>query len=183
MSLAKAWGFWTDERCDWLRALYADGLSAGRIASEMGISDRGAVCGKIHRLGLTRDGGTKDSLPRPQPGHKPKPKPRPARREQFKPHVRLAAPPPAPEPMPEWTPETYDNQIPVPQRCTLEQLTNTTCRWPVGTPGTPDFFFCGHDSADLNIGIPYCRVHGARASAGPGRAPDRPHYWGHSFKD
>lgn len=37
------------------------------------------------------------------------------------------------------------------------------CRWPVGEPGTPEFFFCGAVARD---GRPYCAGHCARAGAG-----------------
>jgi GcrA cell cycle regulator len=42
------------------------------------------------------------------------------------------------------------------QRCTILQLTEATCHWPVGDPGSPDFFFCGGKSAN---GLPYCAHH------------------------
>ncbi|MGE3997707.1 MAG: GcrA family cell cycle regulator, partial [Variibacter sp.] len=53
-------------------------------------------------------------------------------------------------------PELVDNVIPMGQRCTILQLTEATCHWPVGDPGSPDFFFCGGKSAN---GLPYCAHH------------------------
>jgi GcrA cell cycle regulator len=47
-------------------------------------------------------------------------------------------------------------------KCLLE-LTNTTCRWPIGRPGTAGFFFCGVPQADLARGLPYCAHHSRRA--------------------
>lgn len=44
------------------------------------------------------------------------------------------------------------------QRCTLDRLTNTTCRWPIGDPHSPDFYFCG-GPADLLAKCPYCPLH------------------------
>jgi hypothetical protein len=61
----------------------------------------------------------------------------------------------------------------------LLELTNITCRWPHGRPGTDRFFFCGAPEADLERGIPYCARHMQRAyPAGVGvialtRAPSR----------
>ncbi len=46
---------WSDEHVATLRRLYADGMSAGRIATELGCPTRNAVVGKIHRLRLVRD--------------------------------------------------------------------------------------------------------------------------------
>src|SRR6185437_12661155 len=40
-------------------------------------------------------------------------------------------------------PELIDNIIPIGQRRTIMELTESTCRWPVGDPGGGDFFFCG----------------------------------------
>ncbi len=46
--------------------------------------------------------------------------------------------------------------------CLLE-LTNTSCRWPIGRPGATGFFFCGVPQADLARGMPYCAHHARRA--------------------
>jgi len=48
-------------------------------------------------------------------------------------------------------------------RCGLFDLTNTSCRWPVGDPGTADFFFCGAPEAALDQSRPYCPAHHAIA--------------------
>jgi GcrA cell cycle regulator len=42
------------------------------------------------------------------------------------------------------------------QRCTLLELSEDKCRWPIGDPGSQEFFFCGGKSAD---GLPYCAYH------------------------
>jgi len=39
---------------------------------------------------------------------------------------------------------------------TLMQLTEHTCKWPVGDPLSEDFYFCGADSGDSG---PYCACH------------------------
>lgn len=54
-----------------------------------------------------------------------------------------------------------DWQIPIEQRRTVLQLTEDTCRFPVGEVGQPDFFFCG---ALPERGSPYCARHTARAT-------------------
>lgn len=38
----------------------------------------------------------------------------------------------------------------------LMDLTEKTCKWPVGDPATPDFWFCGLPS---QAGKPYCEAH------------------------
>ena len=42
------------------------------------------------------------------------------------------------------------------ERVTILNLNEQTCKWPVGDPGKPDFFFCGRKS---DVGIPYCAFH------------------------
>lgn len=52
--------------------------------------------------------------------------------------------------------QLIDNVIPMGQRRTLLELNEFTCRWPIGDPGTPDFFFCGTQAV---TGLPYCACH------------------------
>jgi len=49
---------------------------------------------------------------------------------------------------------------PVGRRCSLLELDDATCRWPVGDPGTPEFYFCGGKPL---AGRPYCAYHAALA--------------------
>ncbi len=42
------------------------------------------------------------------------------------------------------------------KRLSLMQLTERTCKWPIGDPATEDFWFCGHPS---EAGKPYCQAH------------------------
>jgi len=55
---------WTAEYCEELKRLWVAGMSATGIATELGLT-RGAVLGKLDRLGLMRRGGVmrKDSPP------------------------------------------------------------------------------------------------------------------------
>ena len=53
-------------------------------------------------------------------------------------------------------PELIDNVIPIGQRRTLLELNEQTCRWPVGDPGSSDFFFCGGNTV---TDLPYCAYH------------------------
>jgi hypothetical protein len=46
------------------------------------------------------------------------------------------------------------------QRRSLLELSDDTCKWPVGDPATPDFFYCG---APAHNGRPYCEHHCLRA--------------------
>jgi GcrA cell cycle regulator len=42
------------------------------------------------------------------------------------------------------------------RRLTLMELTERTCKWPVGDPATDDFWFCGLPTLP---GKPYCEAH------------------------
>ncbi|MDR3495316.1 MAG: GcrA family cell cycle regulator [Ancalomicrobiaceae bacterium] len=52
--------------------------------------------------------------------------------------------------------------------CGLMDLTEKTCRWPLGDPLKEDFHFCGR----LNLaGLPYCGAHARAAYRPPGSKP------------
>ncbi|MCR9127042.1 MAG: GcrA cell cycle regulator [Rhodobacteraceae bacterium] len=42
------------------------------------------------------------------------------------------------------------------KKISLMELTERTCKWPVGDPATPDFWFCG---LPVQSGKPYCEAH------------------------
>ena len=139
---------WTDERVELLKKLWADGLSASQIAAELGGITRNAVIGKVHRLGLSgRAKSPSSAAPRPRKARAPGMLrvSRPAMRG----NTALAF-----EYEPEPEPELIE--IPVEQRKTLLQLNERTCRWPIGDPGSNDFFFCGGEAASE---LPYCSYH------------------------
>jgi GcrA cell cycle regulator len=140
---------WTDERVELLKKLWADGLSASQIAAELGGITRNAVIGKVHRLGLSGRAKTPaTTAPRPR---KPRTSGHVLRvsRPAIRGNTALAY-------EYELEPEPELLEIPVEQRRTLLQLSEHTCRWPIGDPGSPEFFFCGGDTANE---LPYCAYH------------------------
>jgi len=143
---------WTDERVELLKKLWSDGLSASQIAAELGGITRNAVIGKVHRLGLSgRAKSANASAPRQR-------KARSASmlrigRAAIRGNTALAH---AYEIETEAEPEMIDNIIPIGQRRSILELTESTCRWPVGDPGSGDFFFCGGNTI---AGLPYCAYH------------------------
>jgi GcrA cell cycle regulator len=107
------------------------------------------VIGKVHRLGLSgRAKSPSSSSPRPRKartsGHMLR-----VSRPSIRGNTALAYDY-ALEPEPELI------EIPVEQRKNLLQLTEATCHWPVGDPGSTDFFFCGGEASE---GSPYCTYH------------------------
>ena len=161
---------WTDERVESLKKLWGEGLSASQIAAELGGITRNAVIGKVHRLGLSgRAKSPSASAPRP----------RKARAHAHTHMMRVSRPAVRGntalahaydfEPEPE--PELVDNVIPLGQRRTILELTEDTCRWPIGDPGSTEFFFCG-GQAGTGAALLHLPLAG-RLPAG-GRPPPRP---------
>ncbi len=158
---------WTDERVEILKRRWAEGLSASQIAAELGGITRNAVIGKVHRLGLSgRAKSPSSAAPRPR-----KPRAHSQMLRVSRPSVRgntaLAH---AYEFDAEPEPELIDNIIPLGQRRSLLELTEETCRWPIGDPGSADFFFCGGQTL---TSLPYCAYHSRVAYQPPNTRRDR----------
>lgn len=149
---------WTDERVELLRKLWSEGLSASQVAAELGPGiTRNAVIGKIHRLGLAERAKTVVSS-RPRVAKAPRPATQArvgASGPMVSGNVALAYAPQAlvvARPRPE-----EEVVIPMSERVTLMELRESTCRWPMGDPTTPEFRFCGGPSPVG--GGPYCAYH------------------------
>jgi GcrA cell cycle regulator len=134
-------GTWTDERIARLKSCFAAGLTCRQIANEIGVT-RNAVIGKIARLNLS---GIRDAR---MPARKPAP--RPARPRIVTQHQILRALRAEPEPGREAAAITSLH------RCSLMELGQGHCRWPINEPGAEDFGFCGDQPVP---GLPYCAAH------------------------
>jgi GcrA cell cycle regulator len=165
---------WTEERCDELRRLVAEGNSYALIAGAMGIS-RNAAIGKALRLGLCHPVPviTKARQEPWQPRHRPPSKRGEdgglaSRLSHRRAHnftgAKIAHRKTVEDPGMEQTADVFDQAIPLAQRRSLMELDADTCRWPVGEGA--DLFFCG---ATPTEGFSYCGPHCRRAYAG---APD-----------
>jgi len=64
-------------------------------------------------------------------------------------------PNPPPQPV-QAEPEVIENIIPIGQRCSILELTEDKCHWPIGDPKHADFYFCGGRPIK---GFPYCGYH------------------------
>ncbi len=102
--------------------------------------------------------------PRPAPQPE-RPAPQPAATGNVTPLPLRKAIVPAGQPLPpqpsinEISPETLASAREVEKRArrlTLMELTERTCKWPIGDPATDDFWFCGLPSQP---GKPYCDAH------------------------
>lgn len=136
---------WTVERIELLKRRFEAGLSCREIADDIGVS-RNAVIGKLSRLNLTREQSGDRRRPARKDaakGHRPKTVPR----LQYQMLQALYA-----EPQAAAEAEPIHNG----HRCSLLELSEKRCRWPISTPGAEDFCFCGNTPIE---GLPYCAGH------------------------
>lgn len=143
---------WTDDRVDLLRKLWTDGLSASQIAAELGGVTRNAVIGKVHRLGLS--GRVKGASQGGGSRRKPTKTAASGYSKSSKTNSSSTRGPktqPAPRPAP-----IVDVPEPTPLMFDLLQLTESTCKYPIGDPQEAGFGFCGHKARE---GDPYCEYH------------------------
>jgi GcrA cell cycle regulator len=136
---------WTPERVELLKSWFAAGLTCRQIADEIGVS-RNAVIGKLSRLDLTRE--------------KSSDAPRLARKEATK-RARAGSIPGLQYQMlkavyGEPQPAAEEEPIDTGHCCSLLELSEQRCRWPISTPGAADFRFCGNTPLE---GLPYCAGH------------------------
>jgi GcrA cell cycle regulator len=167
---------WTDERVELIKKIWMEGLSASQIAAELsdGVT-RNAVIGKVHRLKLSARAKPASSTPRARSASRPAQRrvaspggghgasvagmiQRSVMRTQVVGATALAA-------SEEMEAEAYvapaaELYIPEAERIGLLSLNEHTCKWPIGDPLTPDFYFCGRESEE---GHPYCEFHSRRA--------------------
>ncbi|WP_375611421.1 MULTISPECIES: GcrA family cell cycle regulator [unclassified Bartonella] len=161
---------WTCERVELLKKLWSEGLSASQIAAQLGGVSRNAVIGKVHRLklpgrGKTVQGSTTRAQKTPVGSSSPS-----------SPRVRRNTSTVSPintssvsieetalktefvvEDVKEVDMSTKSNVVvPISRQLNLLQLSENTCRWPVGDPLSADFHFCGADSDENS---PYCAFH------------------------
>lgn len=151
---------WTDERVELLKKLWAEGLSASQIATQLGGVSRNAVIGKVHRLKLSGRGRTSSSTPRPKKaasnsGQRPAPRAQRPVTTSVGATALQARFDAEPDAQAQLRPQ--DNVvIPIPLKLKLVELGERTCKWPIGDPLAEDFAFCGVDVGECG---PYCGYH------------------------
>jgi len=136
---------WTAERVELLKSRFEAGLSCREIAGDIGVS-RNAVIGKLSRLNLTREKSGDAQRPARKAaakGHRPRSVPK------LRSRMLLAL-------YAESQPAAGDEPIHNGNCCSLLELSEERCRWPISTPGAEDFCFCGNTPVE---GLPYCAGH------------------------
>lgn len=144
---------WNDATIYTLKKLWAAGVTAEVIAARIGNVTRAAVCGKIHRLGLSLDPIVAKA--RQQTGGMVGA----AKQRAARKRAALASPKAAAA-----TPTERKPAAPVPDdpaiyaaaRKPLRDLEPNECKWPIGDPQDKRFGFCAGDRV---AGKPYCEAH------------------------
>lgn len=135
---------WTDEQVEELKRLWDKGLTTGEIGKALGVS-KNAVVGKAHRLGLNS-------------------RPSPIRRsDDDNTTVRTVAPLQDEEKKKETKSQASAKKTAEKEKkklFTVNDLTSSSCRWPIGDPKDEDFHFCGKEALPDK---PYCAEHAAIA--------------------
>ena len=174
---------WTDDRVEILKKLWVEGQSASQIAKELGGVTRNAVIGKVHRLGLSNratSSSSSKSDAKSKPSVKSMSDTKRVSNKTSASKVTSANSPseprsnvtslrrqiiPAGQPLPpqpsanEISPEALARVSEIEKKAkkiSLLELTERTCKWPVGDPATEEFWFCGLPS---QAGKPYCEAH------------------------
>ncbi len=132
---------WTPEKEERLRHLWKKGHSGSQIAKMLGDTTRNAVIGKAHRLKLEARTTSKKSDPnitRDKKNNSTNFKPQKlGRKARFKALL---------------LDKNFEQENPL----KLEELTDQTCRWPIGHPHEEKFYFCGRQALEK---FPYCKLH------------------------
>ena len=132
---------WTPERNEKLKDLWAKGHTASQIASLLGNTTRNAVIGKAHRLNLqSRVVSNKTQV---KADVKSNNKIIEVQTQKLGRKARFKA-------------LLLDKNFEQENPKQLEELTDKTCRWPIGHPYEKDFYFCGRTSLEK---FPYCKLH------------------------
>ncbi len=161
---------WTDERVEGLKKMWSEGKPASQIAKDLGGVTRNAVIGKVHRLGLSNRAGASAPAPEKKTSRASAAKPAMRTKTSQVRVVEVTVAPrkpivPAGQPLPpqpsanEISPEALENVRKVEmtaRKIGLLELTERTCKWPIGDPATDEFWFCG---LAVQQGKPYCKAH------------------------
>ena len=131
---------WNDEKVEKLKQLWGKGSTASQIAEIIGGTSRNAVIGKAHRLNLsskikTRNASSSQNFDNSSEENSSKQ--RRGRKSKFQSLIIEK----------DFEPEN-------PKR--LEELDESSCKWPVGHPEEQSFYFCGRSSLK---DFSYCKLH------------------------
>ncbi len=130
---------WTLEKVNELKQLWGKGNTAAQIASIIGGVSRNAVIGKAYRLNLAAKSIKKKNNFNQVSQHQ-------ENAPQLERKTRKSR----------FNSLLLDKSFEPENPKSLEQLHDEICRWPIGHPNEPDFYFCGRKSMK---DFPYCKLH------------------------
>ena len=131
---------WNEEKVEKLKKLWGKGSTASQIAEIIGGISRNAVIGKAHRLNLSSKIKTRNSSSVQnynKNSEENNSKQRQGKKSKFK-SLLIEK---------DFEPEN-------PKK--LEELDETSCKWPIGHPEEQSFYFCGRSSLK---DFSYCKLH------------------------
>jgi len=144
---------WNDEKVAKLKELWGKGNTASQIAEIIGGISRNAVIGKAHRLNLSSKIKTRNTPSNQNFQNNSEvddAKQKKGRRSKFQSLIIEK----------DFEPEN-------PKK--LEELDESSCKWPVGHPEEASFYFCGRSSLK---DFSYCKLHLLYAYQPKGRKED-----------
>tara|TARA_B100000029_G_C17107672_1_gene790332 strand:- start:39 stop:536 length:498 start_codon:yes stop_codon:yes gene_type:complete len=131
---------WTPEKEKKLRELWKKGHSASQIASMLEGTTRNAVIGKAHRLKLearSNSRKTEAKTNKQENNFIENKNQKLGRRAKFKALL---------------LDKNFEKENPI----KFHEITDKTCRWPMGHPHESNFYFCGRTPMEK---FPYCKLH------------------------
>ena len=131
---------WNEEKVEKLKELWGKGSTASQIAEIIGGISRNAVIGKAHRLNLSakiKTRNTSSSQNFDNSSEENSSKQRRGRKSKFQSLIIEK----------DFEPEN-------PKK--LEELDESSCKWPVDHPEEESFYFCGRSSLK---DFSYCKLH------------------------
>ena len=130
---------WTLEKVSKLKELWGGDNTASQIASIIGGVTRNAVIGKAYRLNLAAKSIKKKNNFNQVSQHQ-------ENAPQLERKTRKSR----------FNSLLLDKNFEPENPKSLEQLHDEICRWPIGHPNEPDFYFCGRKSMK---DFSYCKLH------------------------
>ena len=131
---------WSEQETKILKDLWKKGLTASQISARIPGKTRNACIGRAHRLNLESRAVSKKSAPKVQTENNITPEVKTqklGRKARFKALL---------------LDKSFESENPK----KLEELSDETCRWPIGHPSEKNFYFCGREPMEK---FPYCKLH------------------------